>query len=188
MSKAAAYYPECPEPLLVNLARGGDRAAFEEIVRRRQGGLRGLMRRLCGEPALADDLAQQAFLKAWLSLRTLRQAKAFPAWLKRLSVNTWLQHARKQDALDNPAELAPSDGAGAPGSTGMGMDLDHALATLAGQERLCVVLAYHEGMSHREVVEATGLPLGTVKSHIKRGAEKLRDVLADYAESEDSGP
>ncbi len=60
------------------------------------------------------------------------------------------------------------------------MDLDRALAGLAHDERLCVVLAYSEGMSHSEVSAATQLPLGTVKSHIKRGSERLRAQLNAY--------
>jgi DNA-directed RNA polymerase specialized sigma24 family protein len=60
------------------------------------------------------------------------------------------------------------------------MDLDAALATLPPDVRLCVVLAYNEGNSHPEIVALTGLPLGTVKSHIARGAARLRDTLADY--------
>jgi RNA polymerase sigma-70 factor (ECF subfamily) len=180
VNKAQAYYPDCPEPLLVNLARGGDRAAFEEIVRRRQGALRGLLRRLTGEAALADDLAQQAFLKAWISLRTLRKARAFPAWLKRLTVNLWLQHARRNDALEGAETLDAVRPSSSMAPAGMGQDLDRALAGLAPGERICVVLAYHEGMSHREVAEVTGLPLGTVKSHVRRGSEKLRESLAAY--------
>jgi RNA polymerase sigma-70 factor (ECF subfamily) len=62
------------------------------------------------------------------------------------------------------------------------MDLDDALATLPPDMRLCVVLAYNEGLSHPEIVALTGMPLGTVKSHIARGAERLRKELAEYGE------
>jgi RNA polymerase sigma factor (sigma-70 family) len=64
------------------------------------------------------------------------------------------------------------------------LDLDRALSRLSGDERLCIVLAYNEGMSHSEISEATGLPLGTVKSHIKRGAERLRTLLHAYRPTE----
>ena len=62
------------------------------------------------------------------------------------------------------------------------VDLDAALATLQPEVRLCVVLAYSEGLSHPEIASFTGLPLGTVKTHISRGAARLREVLSDYGE------
>jgi RNA polymerase sigma-70 factor (ECF subfamily) len=58
-----------------------------------------------------------------------------------------------------------------------GIDLDRALATLPAHVRLCIVLSYADGMSHSEIVDATGMPLGTVKTHIRRGLEQLRRVL-----------
>ena len=60
------------------------------------------------------------------------------------------------------------------------LDLDRALAQLAPDERLCIVLAYSEGMSHGEISALTALPLGTVKSHIRRGGERLRALLDAY--------
>jgi RNA polymerase sigma-70 factor (ECF subfamily) len=181
---ASSWYPDTPEPLLVNLARGGDRGAFEEIVRRRQGQVRGLMRHLSNDRTLADDLAQQVFLQVWLRVRTLRKVGAFPGWLKRIAVNTWLQHVRRNDALEAAQEL-PEAAESPPGSSpAIGLDLDRALASLPGPQRLCLVLSYHEGMSHGEIVEATGMPLGTVKSNVQRGATKLRAVLAPYRHTE----
>jgi len=177
--EAQNYYPECPEAFIVSLARTGDRGAFAELVRRRQSSLRNLMRRCCSDTTLADDLAQQVFLKVWLGIHTLRQANAFGAWLKRLAVSVWLQHLRKKDALrgaDELAEIQPAQ----HGSTSMGMDLDGALATLANPVRLCVVLSYQEGMSHREIADLMQLPLGTVKSHIHRGARRLQQILSAY--------
>jgi RNA polymerase sigma-70 factor (ECF subfamily) len=60
------------------------------------------------------------------------------------------------------------------------MDLDAALASLPRHARLCVVLAYDEGLSHPEIAALTGMPIGTVKSHISRGAARLRELLAEY--------
>jgi RNA polymerase sigma-70 factor (ECF subfamily) len=181
VSKAQDFYPECPEAFLVSLARTADRGAFEELVRRRQSSIRNLMRRVCSDATLADDLTQQVFLKVWLNIRKLREVKAFGAWLKRLAVSVWLQHVRKKDALRGAdefagVELVQND------STGMGMDLDDALATLPYAVRLCIVLSYNEGMSHREIAELTALPLGTVKSHINRGVQRLQRVLSAYSD------
>lgn len=167
--------------MIVGLARTGDREAFEDLVRRRQAWLRNLMRRLCSDAALADDLAQQVFLKAWVKIRMLRQPKAFGAWLKRLAVNVWLHYLRKKDALGNTRELTDFDSARHE-STSLGMDLDAALATLPPPVRLCVVLAYQEGMSHAEIEKATGFPLGTIKSHIRRGSLRLQELLSAYTD------
>lgn len=179
MFAARDYYPKCPEALIVGLARDGDRGAFEELVNRRQSAVRNLMRRCCRDATLADDLAQQVFLQVWLKLPGLRETEAFAGWLKQLAVSVWLQHLRKNDALRDAGELS---GIETPNheTPGVGMDLDEALSTLPEIVRLCLVLAYQEGMSHREIVEVTGLPLGTVKSHINRGGERLRELLADY--------
>jgi RNA polymerase sigma-70 factor (ECF subfamily) len=167
--------------LIVGLAQNGDREAFAELVRRRQSPVRNLMRRCCREADLADDLAQQVFLQVWLKLRTLKHPEAFGAWLKRLAISIWLQQLRKKDALRNSAELDGFE-AGLAEAPGMSMDLDDALATLPETMRLCVVLSYQEGMSHREIAAATGLPLGTIKSCISRGSERLRQRLSTYGE------
>jgi len=180
--KAQDYYPKCPEDFLVSMARTGDRAAFEELVRRRQSSIRGLMRHLCSDVTLADDLAQQVFLKVWLSIRTLKQAKAFGGWLKRVAVSIWLQHLRKKDALREASELTEIELVHHD-TSGVGMDLNQALATLADPVRLCIVLSYNEGMSHREIVDTTELPLGTVKSHINRGSKQLQELLSAYKDS-----
>ena len=171
---------QADERAVLALAICGDAAAFSELVRRRQSWLRNLLRRLCRDPALADDLAQQVFLQAWRSVRDLRSANAFGAWLRRLAINAWLAHIRAgKAALTADADV---DETASPDSrmAGEQLDLDRALSRLSGDERLCIVLAYSEGMSHSEINEATGLPLGTVKSHIKRGAERLRILLQAY--------
>ena len=85
---------EAGEVAVAALAMNGDDAAFSELVRRRQNATRQLLRRLTRDPALADDLAQQSFVQAWKAIRTLKSPSAFGAWLRKLAVNCWLQHAR----------------------------------------------------------------------------------------------
>ena len=164
------------EALIVGLARTGDRDAFAELVRRRQGWVRNLMRRLCGDPHLADDLSQQTFLQAWRRIALLRDSSRFGPWLKRIAVNTWMQHIRKSDALRN-AKQHNENLDGKTDSPDVAMDLDRALAALSPEERMCVVLAYHEGMSHGEISDWLKMPLGTVKSHIRRGSGHLKEFL-----------
>ena len=177
--KAQDYYPDCPEPFLVSLARAGDRSAFEELVRRRQSGVRILMRRFCNDPTLADDLAQQVLMKVWLNIRKLKKAGAFDAWLRKLAVNVWLHHLRRNDALRGAGELQGTERPSTE-TPGVAVDLDRALARLEPHIRTCVVLSYNEGMSHREIAEATEMPLGTVKTHIRNGAQRLQEILSAY--------
>lgn len=164
---------------MVSLARSGDREAFADLVRRRQSWIRNLLRRLSGDVTLADDLAQQTFLTAYEKLSQLRRSDRFGSWLKQIAVTTWLQQIRGVDLLmeaGDDIETLPETA----GGSHIGIDLDSALATLPSPQRLCVVLAYHEGMPHGEIAEATGMPLGTVKSHVRRGAMRLRERLAAY--------
>lgn len=160
------------------LARHGDSAAFGELVRRRQGQIRGLLRRLAGEDALGDDLAQETFVRAWQTLRQLREAGAFGPWLRRIAVTVWLQHARRKrvplESLDG-VEVPAADNAKVLGQR---LDVQALLARLAAAERLCLVLSYTEGLSQTEIAELTHLPLGTVKSHMTRGMARLRQWLA----------
>jgi RNA polymerase sigma-70 factor (ECF subfamily) len=170
------------EASVVALAISGDDQAFEELVRRRQGMVRELMRRLCGDAAFAEDLAQQAFVQAWRSLRRLRSPGAFGAWLRGVAVNVWLQEARRSPfRLEKPQAELPEPEATGPAPPDIAadrLDLSRALMRLKPPERLCMVLAYAEGLSHSEIAEATGWPLGTVKSNVTRGAGRLRSWLA----------
>ena len=140
------------------------------------------MRRCCHDVTLADDLAQQVFLQAWRGIRHLQQPDKFAAWLKRLAINVWLLHQRKKDPLRHPDEQVEVQSSQSD-SAGIAMDLDRALATLSNSERLCIVMSYHERMTHAEIADFTGMPLGTVKSHIRRGTESLQQQLAAYKDT-----
>ncbi len=180
----AASLESANETLIVSLARTGDKSAFAEIVRRRQAWVRSLMRRLALDTDLADDLAQQVFLKAFEDISKLRDSRRFPGWLKQLAINVWRQHLRKNriDLKSDDESIEPS----AANGTALQLDLDGALAHLSEKERTCVVLFGHEGMTHDEISTATGMPLGTVKSHIRRGSGKLQSLLQAYDSKEHS--
>lgn len=181
MPAKTAQYADAPEALVISLASRGDRDAFTDLVRRRQPWLRNLMRRLCDDAHLADDLAQGIFLKAWRGIRRLKDPDRFGGWLKQIAVRDWIDHQRKQRGhwdtnYDDEIQAAPVQ------KTTTGIDLDAALATLPDPVRLCIVLSYQEGLSHPEIAKLTGIPDGTVKSHIRRGSEKLRNLLSAYGE------
>ena len=172
---------DAPEEAVVACAMGGDDDAFAELVRRRQKRVRDMLRRLCGDHALADDLAQKVFVRAWRGIGALREAGAFGGWLKRVAVSAWLDETRRVGAPiddDEGAFLAAPDPAPSPLRIAGGIDLERALARLGPAERLCVVLAHGEGMTHAEIAEATRLPLGTVKSHVLRGSWKLKRICS----------
>lgn len=181
MNPVSAPFDDAAEAVVVALAMSGDRGAYSELVWRRQSWLRNLLRRLSRDPALADDLAQQVFLKAWRSLPQLKAPGAFGGWLRRLAINTWLAQVRAAPprAADGALEDLPAVTTFMPTAAEQ-LDLDRALAKLTHTERLCVVLAYSEGMSHGEISVAAALPLGTVKSHVRRGAQRLRVLLRAY--------
>jgi RNA polymerase sigma-70 factor (ECF subfamily) len=168
------------EAVVVALARTGDAAAFVELVSRREAGLRRMLARLCGDASLAEDLAQQAFVAAWKALPGLREPAAFGGWLKRIAVHAWLAHCRRagHDLSSLDEADAVVDPVAGPAAADAAIDLARALSSLRPPQRTCVVLAHGEGMTHEEIAAATGLPLGTVKSHITRGSARLRAALA----------
>ena len=182
---------------LVAMATGGGRAAFSELVRRHASAVRGLLRRMGAEPSLADDLAQDAFLTAFERIAEFRGEGAFAGWVKRIAARLYLKRWRgaardrafARAAADEPEAVEPA-GFGQSGAANR-LDLDRALAALAPAERLCVSLCYGAGLSHGEAATALKLPIGTVKSHVKRGMDRLRAQLVgaggDATESEAHG-
>jgi RNA polymerase sigma factor (sigma-70 family) len=166
---------------LVILAMNGDDVAYGELVRRRQSAVRNLLKRLCRDPALADDIAQEVFVAGWQSIGGLRTRAAFGGWLRKLAINRFLEQTRRAKP---EVEFDGDHLSEAPiGRLTEQLDLDAALARLAPEVRLCIVLAYNEGMSHSEISQSADLPLGTVKSHLQRGAVKLRELLRDYGDA-----
>lgn len=165
---------------LVALAVTGARDPFGELVRRHGSAVRALLRRMGADAALADDLAQDAFLAAFEHIAEFRGEGTFQAWVKRIAARLYIRRWRKDARLDLMAETPEADlqvSAPRAGPEGL-IDLDAALRTLSDVERLCVSLCYGAGLSHAEAATALNAPLGTVKSHVKRGMDKLRLQLA----------
>jgi RNA polymerase sigma factor (sigma-70 family) len=166
---------------LVALAAAGGRAAFGELIRRHGSAVRGLLRRMGAAPALADDVAQDAFLAAFEQISDFRGEGTFQAWVKRIAarlyVKRWRRDARGQAVAETADAERPIE-TGAETANAARIDLDEALRSLSPVERLCVCLCYGGGLSHAEASEALNTPLGTVKSHVKRGVDKLRRRLA----------
>jgi RNA polymerase sigma factor (sigma-70 family) len=167
---------------LATLAAAGDRAAFGELVRRHGSAVRGLLRRMGSAPAEADDAAQDAFLAAFERIAEFRGEGTFAGWVKKIAARLYLRRLQKARRLADFAVEAEDTADTAVQSDAAGrIDLDEGLKSLGAAERLCVSLCYGAGLSHAEAAEALNMPLGTVKSHVKRGLEKLRTRLAPSA-------
>jgi len=171
-----------------------DRHAFAELVRRHQSTVRACLRKLTtGNHALADDLAQETFILAWHNLRSFRQEARFSTWLYRIATNRWLADARKrkEELLGDRADDLPDDETGGvvPGdamgsdparATILKLDLERAMRALSEGERAAIVQCYHNDLTHEEAAYVLDLPVGTVKTHVLRGKQKLKAALAAW--------
>ena len=115
---------------------------------------------------------------AWRSIDRLHSGSAFGGWLHRIGVNVWLQSLRKAGRETELLDEEAPDPVNVAQGAEQRIDLDRALDRLTPAERLCVVLSHAERFSHGEIAQATGLPLGTVNSHVRRGTARLRVLLA----------
>ena len=168
------------QELVARVASFDDPAAFRLIVERHQAAIRGFLRRLLGgDHGGADDLAQDTFLLAYRKLHTLKTGSSLKSWLHSIAYRQFLQHGRKHARQQVMAE-PPEPGADPTGAMEARVTAPRLMALVSEPERACLTLAYAAGMSHPEIVEVTGLPLGTVKSHITRGKRKLQEWLQEH--------
>lgn len=171
----------------------GDASAYAELVRAHQSRLRTQLRRLVAhDAALADDLAQETFVHAWLHLAEFRGESRLSTWLNRIAYHRFLMHLRSRPgdvplSIDGAeAALADADTAEAlardprPGHA-LRLDMDRALARLPEAERHALLHCYHLDLSHEEAAQVLGVPLGTLKSQVARGKARLRDWLSAWA-------
>ncbi len=175
--------------LIARVLAREDHNAFGELVRRHQSPVRAFLTRMTrGDTHLADDLAQETFLKAWKKLHSFRGSARFSTWLFGIAFNEFRDFARRRKELAlEGADNLPEELAGAHDPL-LRMDLTEALKSLSSHERAAVVLNCQNGLSHDEVSQVLDCPLGTVKTNILRGKDKLRRLLApaykDYESSE----
>lgn len=168
---------------LVRRAAGGDVGAFETLYRTHVRRVYGAVWRLVGgNEARADDLVQEAFVRAWQALPAFRYESAFSTWLHRLAVNTALMELRSrrggEDRETDDAVLehhADHDTAGA--RTALGLDLERAVATLPTRARAVLVLYDVEGWTHEEIGAELGMAVGSSKAQLHRARNLLRKRL-----------
>jgi RNA polymerase sigma factor (sigma-70 family) len=158
-----------------------DHNAFGELVRRYQSPVRGfLMKMTNGNTHSADDLAQEAFVKVWKKLGSFRSEGKFSTWLFGIAHNEWRMSVRgqKEVALEELADPPPeTESPDSTATSHLRLDLTEAMKTLTPAERAVIVLCCQNGLSHEQASQVLESPLGTVKTNILRGKEKLRRLL-----------
>jgi RNA polymerase sigma-70 factor (ECF subfamily) len=162
-------------------AGAGDRAAFAALVRLHQGRVRAQLRRLTGgDVALADDLAQESFVQAWLHLNEFRGDARFATWLYRIAYRRFLMHLRIRGDCAEAAETLEASHHPQP-AWSLQIDMDRALERLPADERAAIVHCYHLDLTHDEAATVLGVPLGTLKSQVARAKARLAESLAAWA-------
>lgn len=173
-------YSSASDTDLIRLAYAGVQSAFGELVKRHACAVRGHLRRMGAQAADADDMAQETFLAAYEHLGEYRFDGPFQGWLKRIASRRYLRKIRKSARYIWVEDMTAYDSE-APESEFKAHNLDAALERLSAAERLCVTLNFGGGLTHQEIAEEAKLPLGTVKSHIRRGLDRLKGHLGAQA-------
>lgn len=158
-----------------------NKRAFDKLVRKYQSPVRRFfLNQTGGDAALSDDLAQETFIHAYTHLNSFKNLSNFSTWLYRIAYNVFYDYFRSlkrtQDLetsnVDAVHQVEQPD-------KGMRMDLHRALLLLTSEERMCVTMRFMEDMTVAKISEITGMPEGTVKSHVYRGKNKLAAYLKE---------
>jgi RNA polymerase sigma-70 factor, ECF subfamily len=174
---------------LVDAAAAGSREAFDELVLRYQGPVLNLVRAMTAGDGDAEDLAQEAFVRAWRSIASFRSDSTFRTWVFGIAINVVRTHRGKrarlrrlfwsppveESRIDPLDRASADDGIEAP--LAMREVIDRALATLPEDMRAAVVLRDVQGLDYREIAATLDLPIGTVESRIFRARQRLRPLL-----------
>jgi RNA polymerase sigma-70 factor (ECF subfamily) len=189
---------------LVERCRGGDRTAFDELVRRYQDRIFNLTLRLCGNHDDAAELTQEVFLKAWGSIGRFGSQARFYTWIYRIAVNLAIDLRRRQNRRPErplPTQTRRGQGdsrpaagdlliSGAPGPDARLSESELAaiaakkLAALEIEQRMVIVLRDVEGLDYEQIADILGVPVGTVKSRLYRARMALRESLKPYLDQE----
>src|SRR6202048_1882398 len=194
-----------PSAALVQRAQAGDREAVSELVQSQQTYVYSIAMSLMHNPADAADMTQEAFIRLMRSLRTYRAKTKFTTWLYRLVTNICLDGLRRRgrsiDSLDEPSSGQGGEDAQTSGERLADTDrwsqpeqelelresateVRAALGSLPAAQRLALTLHYFEDLRYEDIAEVMDLPLNTVKSHIRRGKERLALVLSNPVEEQ----
>ena len=184
--RTEATDPGPDETFLLARARQGDLVAFETVVRRYQRRVYGVALRIVRAHDVADDVAQEAFVRAWRSLDRFELGRPFGPWVCRIAANLAVNHvrsprAREEGLPEGYAETRSSD----PGPLGAVLDtearevLDEAMNGLSPEQRAVFVLRTVEEMSYEEISRSLGINVGTVKSRLNEAKRQLAALLGE---------
>lgn len=176
---------------LIQEALDGSQEAHRQLVLRYQRPVWGLLQRMVRDRMLAEDLAQEVFVKAFRALGTFDQSRKFSSWLFKIAHNVAIDHLRRKQldtvALETPdgepdlLAVVPDRDAESPDSAlqrqDLAKDLEASLERLRPEYREVVLLRFHEGLSYEEIAAVTDLPLGTVKTHLFRARKAMARFL-----------
>ena len=169
---------------LVSKALQGDRSAFGELVSHYHPGVVKVVYRMCGDVQLAEDAAQEAFLRAWLHLDSYRPQASLRNWLYRIAVNAALDVLRKDRGMRGGLESVPvTDQHPGPEAEFYKREqarlVQRAVSSLSEANRAVLVLREYGGLSYQEIAAALEIPMGTVMSRLNYARNHLRGLLAD---------
>jgi RNA polymerase sigma-70 factor (ECF subfamily) len=194
-----------PSAALVQRAQAGDRDALSALVQSQQTYVYSIAMSLMHNPADAADMTQEAFIRLMRSLGTYRAETKFTTWLYRLVTNICLDGLRRRgrpiESLDQPSSSAAGDDAPSAGDRLADTDrwtqpeqeveiresateVRDALGQLPPAQRLALTLHYFDDLRYEDIADVMGLPLNTVKSHIRRGKERLALTPSQPAEEQ----
>jgi len=172
---------------LIALAQRGNRQAFGDLVRLHRSGVVNVVFRMCGDEALAEDAAQEAFIRAWTKLADYQPRAPFRSWLYRIATNAALDSLRRQrptvDVDDLPLSAPGTGVEAAVSQRERAEQVQEAVLALPPASRAVLVLREYEGMSYKEISHVLEIPLGTVMSRLNYARSALRDRLADMMEA-----
>lgn len=174
---------------LVARAQAGDRAAFEQLVRRHADRLHAVVRRICADDLVAQEVTQETFLRAWRALPSFKGDAQFFTWLYRIGVNEANRHLGRrppagtvgslEEQLTEPADPGPGPGRAAEGGE-LRAALENAVRGLEPTYRAPLVLRDIEGLSTAQAAEILGIGEAALKSRLHRARMAVREAVADY--------
>lgn len=179
--------PADAELELIAQSQQGDRRAFGELVRLNREGVINVVYRMCGNVNLAEDAAQEAFVRAWKHLPNYRPRSSFRNWVYRIATNVALDALRRErETMDiDVLPLTTSDEGpeAAVEEAERGEQVRRAVLALPPASRAVLTLREYEGFSYREIADTLDIPIGTVMSRLNYARSKLRQTLAPYLEA-----
>jgi RNA polymerase sigma-70 factor (ECF subfamily) len=171
------------ETALIERAQNGDRDAYEELVRRYYTSVVNIVHRMCGDTSLAEDAAQEAFLRAWVHLSSFHLDSSLRNWLYRIAVNAALDVLRRktEDTVGDEKMHRFTDQAPGPEAALIAKEqaafLQQAMQSLPEASRSVLVLREYGELSYEEIATVLDIPMGTVMSRLNYARNRLRETL-----------